>query len=175
MKKQKYLNLGTKSLIWLFLTKNAVFGYFWDRIFFKRNYCHIWNQHPWICLKAEYREIMKMPKIETKSALLGYFWARTLIKLLWYLKSAPSNLSFCKISRKKNNISKFGPKCLIWVFLGRNWKHYCHIWNQYLQISLIANICEETKMLKFGTKKSHLAIFNQKCRVRIFLGYLFFF
>ena len=101
MKKQKYLNLGTKSLIWLFLTKNAVFGYFWDRIFFKRNYCHIWNQHAWICLKAEYREIMKMPKIETKSALLGYFWARTLIKLLWYLKSAPSNLSFCQISRKK--------------------------------------------------------------------------
>ena len=26
-----------------FGTKNALFGYFWTRIF--KNYCHIWNQH----------------------------------------------------------------------------------------------------------------------------------
>ena len=29
--KQKCLNLGPKCLIWVFLTKNALFGYFWAR------------------------------------------------------------------------------------------------------------------------------------------------
>ena len=33
--KQKCLNLGPKCLIWVFLTKNALFGYFWDRSFKK--------------------------------------------------------------------------------------------------------------------------------------------
>ena len=32
----------------------------------KKNYCHIWNQHPWICLNAKYHEIIKMPKVDQK-------------------------------------------------------------------------------------------------------------
>ena len=44
----------------------------------KKNLCEIWNHHPWICLIAKYREIMKIPKFGTKSALFGYFLARTL-------------------------------------------------------------------------------------------------
>ena len=50
-----------------------------------------------------------MLKFGTKNALFGYFWARILKKLLPYLKSAPSNLSSCKISRKKK-MPKFGTK-----------------------------------------------------------------
>ena len=31
-------------------TKNALFGYFQTGIL--RNYCHTWNQHPWLCQKV---------------------------------------------------------------------------------------------------------------------------
>ena len=41
-KKQKCLNLGQKILD---------LGIFWARTL--KNYCHIWNQHPQICLSAK--------------------------------------------------------------------------------------------------------------------------
>ena len=59
-----------------FGTKNALFGYCWDRIL--KNYCHIWNQHPQVCLTAKFCEKTKMPKFGTKNALFGYFWDRKL-------------------------------------------------------------------------------------------------
>ena len=62
--KQKCLNLGPKM---------PYLGVF--RLEFKKYYCYIWNQHPWICLISKYREIMEMPKFGTKSVLLGCFWA----------------------------------------------------------------------------------------------------
>ena len=40
----------------------------------------------------------------TKNALFGYFWATIEKKLLSYLKSAPSNLSIYKNSRKNKNL-----------------------------------------------------------------------
>ena len=58
----------------------------------------------------------------TKNALFGYFWARILKKLLSYLKSAPSNLSICKISRKNKNAYIWDQICLFCVFLGWNLK-----------------------------------------------------
>ena len=36
--------MDQKCLIRVFLTKNALFGYFWARI--QKNYCHIWNSTP---------------------------------------------------------------------------------------------------------------------------------
>ena len=65
---------GIKRLIWVFLTKNALFRYFWARIF--KTYCHIWNRHPKICLFTKFCEKTKMPKFEDKNAWLSYFWAR---------------------------------------------------------------------------------------------------
>ena len=62
-----------------FGTKNMWFGYFAAGTW--KQYCHIWNQQPRICLIAKYREITKMPKFGTKSASLEYFWARVLKKL----------------------------------------------------------------------------------------------
>ena len=53
------------------LEQNAVFGYLWVRI--KKNYCHIWNHLPQICLIAKYNEIMEMLKFGTKIAFLGIF------------------------------------------------------------------------------------------------------
>ena len=64
-KKQKCLNLGSKS---------ALFGYFWTGIG-KQN-CHIWNQHPGICLIAKFCGKTKMPEFGTKNSLFGYFWPK---------------------------------------------------------------------------------------------------
>ena len=50
-----------------------------------------------------------MPKFGSKNALFGYFWARILKKLLSDLKSAPLNLSKCKIC-EKIKMPKFGSK-----------------------------------------------------------------
>ena len=74
--------------------------YFWASIL--KSYCHIWNQHRQNSLTAKFPKKMKMPKFGTKSALLRYFWAKMFLKLLSYLKSVPSNLSNCKISKNKN-------------------------------------------------------------------------
>ena len=53
-----------------FGTKNAIFGYFGDRIL--KNYCHIRNPEPRICQIAKFREKkMKIPKFVTKKALFG--------------------------------------------------------------------------------------------------------
>ena len=82
--KQKCLNLGPRILYF-------IFGYFWAKIL--KCYCDIWNQHPWICLNAKFREKIKMPNFVTKNALLRSFWARKFKKLLSYLKPATSNLS----------------------------------------------------------------------------------
>ena len=91
-------------------TKIPLFGYFWAGIL--KNYCHIWNQHPQICQLAKFREKTKMPKFGTKNVLfvifnqeclIWVFFCYTFKKLLWYLKSAPSNWSNCKLLQKNKN------------------------------------------------------------------------
>ena len=67
VKKQKYLNLGSK------MCDSGIFG-----LEFEKKYCHVWNHHPRIYLIENYIEIMKMPKFGTKSALFGYFRAKIL-------------------------------------------------------------------------------------------------
>ena len=53
-----------------FGNKTKWFGCFWARILEK--YCHIWNQHPPICLIAKFCGKTKMPNFKTKNALHGY-------------------------------------------------------------------------------------------------------
>ena len=100
-----------------FGAKNALFEYFWSEmpylnIFgleFKKKKCHIWNQHPWICLIAESREIMKMPKFGTKNALFGYFWTKFWKNVchIWNQHLQISEIvKFCK----ETKMSKFGNK-----------------------------------------------------------------
>ena len=36
-------------------------------------------------------------------------------------------------------------KCLIWVFLGKNWKYHCHISNQHPQICQIGKVSDKPK------------------------------
>ena len=54
-----------------FGSKNALFGYFWTRIW--KHYCHIWNVHTRICLGEKFRRKTKMPKFGTKMPYLGTF------------------------------------------------------------------------------------------------------
>ena len=85
-----------------FGTKNALFGYFWARIF--KTFCHIWNQHPRICQIAKFRKKMKMSNFGTKNALFEYFGAGIYRK-------------YCDISNEHSRIcliAKFGEK---WHFL----------------------------------------------------------
>ena len=83
------LNLSNCQISWnnethKFGPKNALFGYFWPKMSylgtfrqlgwnFWKKYCHIWNQHPQICLIAKIFEKMKMPKFGTSNALFRYF------------------------------------------------------------------------------------------------------
>ena len=146
-----------KSLIWVFLTKNAVFGYFWARMFLKI-YCYISNQHLWLCLIAKYCEIMKRPKFETKKSLFRYFWAR-ILKNIWNQHLQISVIvRLCE--KKKKKMNKFGTKN-VWFgyFWAGIWKQYCHIWNQYPRICLIAKFHGKTKAPKFWTKNALFAYF----------------
>ena len=50
---------------------------------------------------------------------------------------------------------KFGAKNVLFrYFWPRILKNYCHIWNQHLQIYLIAKFCKKAKVPKFGTKNA---------------------
>ena len=63
-----------------FGTKNALFRYFWCKTL--KNYCHLWNEHPQICLIASFRQERKMSKFGIKNALFGIFDQECLIWVL---------------------------------------------------------------------------------------------
>ena len=96
----KIYKFGTKNAN---LTKKALFGYFWARI--KKNYCQIWNQHLQVCLFAKFTKKQKCLNLGPKMPDLCIFELE-FETIFSYLKSAPSNLSNCKISQKKTQ------KCL---------------------------------------------------------------
>ena len=92
-----------------------------------------------------------MPKFGTKTALFGYIWMRILKKLLSYMKSAPSNLSICKISRKNKNVYFWDKKCLIRVYLG---------WNFIKLLSYLKSAPSKEKCLHLGQKVLYSGIFR---------------
>ena len=124
-----------------FVTKNALFGYFWA-VIWKQN-CYICNQTPRICLIAKFCERMKM----------------NFRKLLSYLKWPPLNLLYCKISWNNENTS-FGTKnALFWYFWTTIFKNSCHNWNQPPRICITAKFCERMEMLKFWTTNALFGYF----------------
>ena len=58
----------------------------------------------------KFREKMKMPKFGTKNDLIWVNFDWNLKRIPPYLKSAPSNLSYCKILEKKQKFLILGPK-----------------------------------------------------------------
>ena len=115
--KWKVLRRNKKSQIW---NKNALFEYFRFK-FEKANFIYEINA----------LEFIQLPKIEqnnndNSNNENGYFWGSSVFlgqnfeKLLSYLKSAPSNLSNCRISQKKPKMPKFGTKNVLFgYFWGR--------------------------------------------------------
>ena len=109
----------------------------------KKTYCHIWNNHPWLCLTARYSEIMKILKFITKSALFGYFCARTL-KSSAHISNQHLQISVTVKFCEETKMARCGgEKCLIWVFLTKRLSN---------PNCLVANFREKTKILKYGTK-----------------------
>ena len=87
-----------KSLIWDFFT-----------IIFLKNYCHIWNQHTWICLIAKFHKKTKMSKFGTEKALFVYFLAEIWKRYfhIWNQQSWICLIAkFCEIKK----MPKFGTK-----------------------------------------------------------------
>ena len=101
-----------------FVTKNALFGYFWAGIW--KKHCDIWNQQPRICLAANFGKKQKCLNLGPKMHWVFLGW--NLKTILSYLESSPSNLSNCKILWKNENAYIWDKKCLIWVFLDWNFK-----------------------------------------------------
>ena len=110
-----------------------------------------------------------MPKFGTKCALFGYFLGRILKN---YCHTWNQHLrinviaKFCdetkmpKCGTKNALLGIFDQECLIWVFLGKNFKwNYCCIWILHPQICLFGKFHEKTKLPKFGTKNAWFGYF----------------
>ena len=162
---------------------------------FEKNYCHIWNRHPRICLIAlnlgpkmpclgifglEFEksivifqisvlEFVLLQSLVQKSSSLNLgpkMRVRVLLGwnlkiILSYLKSAPWNLSDCKISWKKTKMLKLGTKnALFGYFWTGIWKKHCHISNQRPWICLVAKFSAKIIIFKFGTKNARSGTFG---------------
>ena len=82
---------------------------------FKKNYCHISNQHPQICQIAKFCEETKLPKFGTKNALFRYFWDRILKNCCHILNQHPQICLLVK-SWEKTKMPKFGTKNALFGF-----------------------------------------------------------
>ena len=117
-----------------FGTKNALFGYYYVKI--SKLCCHIWNQHPQICLTSKYREIIKMHQKWLIWVFLGCIWKQ-------YCHIWNQHHRICLIGKYREimKIPKFGRKnALFGYFCAAIWKQCCHIWNRHPRFHLIANI-----------------------------------
>ena len=115
----------------------------------------------------------KMPSLgifDPKCALFVYFWTTILKELLSNLKLVTLKFVYLQNFRKKQKCLYLGPKmldlgvfnqkCLIWVFLGRNFKRTIVIFEiSNPRICLIAEYCEIMKMPKFATKSALFGCF----------------
>ena len=96
-------------LIWVFLTKKCLIWVFLGKKF--KNTIVIFESSTlkFFCLQ-NFTEKQKMPKFVNKKVWFGDFWAGTWKQYCHILKPAPSNLSNCKISWKKQECLNLGPK-----------------------------------------------------------------
>ena len=99
-------NLSNCKISWK--NKNALFGYFWAGIW-KRKYCDIWKQRPWICLVARFSAKIKILKFGTKNTWFGYFWTGIWKQHCHIWNQHPWICLITKF-RKKMKIPKFGTK-----------------------------------------------------------------
>ena len=117
-----------------FGTKNALFGYFWPRIpylglfgrEFLKNYCHIWNQHPQICLIANFMKEQKCLILGPKMPDIGnlgldwkqycHVWNQD--PRICLTTNVRGKIKMPKFETKTTYLGIFYQKYLIWVFWG---------------------------------------------------------
>ena len=114
---------------------------------------------------------MKMPKIGTKSDLFGYFGLE-FRKTIVIFKISTFELVQLKNFVKKQKCQILGPKmpyldifdqkCLLWVFLGKNFKKAVVIF--------VISTLKFVYLQNFTEKQKHLNL-DQKCLIYEFLGW----
>ena len=144
-------------LILVFLGKN-----------FLKNYCHIWNHNPRVCQIPKFRKKTKMHKFRTKNALFRYLCTRNLEN---YCHVWNQHLRICLIAKfcEETKMPKFGTKmpflsifdqeCLIWVFLGKNFKKL--LWDLKPAPLNLSNC-------KISWNNENSQIWDQKCLIWVF-------
>ena len=116
-----------------FGTKNALFGYFCCGIL--KKYCHIWNQHPRVCLIGEFCKKTKKPIFGNKNALFKYFGLVFEKNYCHIWNLHPQICLIAKFYKKKKKQTKLGTKnALFRYFWAKILKSYCHIWSQKSRI-----------------------------------------
>ena len=106
-KQQKCRNLQLKMSYLNIFDQKSLFGWFWTGIW--KKYCHIWDHHPWICLKAKFSIELKILKFCTKSAWIRYFWGgiRNQQLKIFSIAKFPGKVRSSKLGTKDNLISVF--------------------------------------------------------------------
>ena len=117
-----------KCHFFVFSTRNALFQYFLARIL--KNHCHVLNEHLRISVMAKFWEKTKIAWIWGQKCLIWVFLDWNLKTILSYLKSAPSNLSNCKISRKNitenQNCINLGTKYALFGYFWQKMPYWGH-------------------------------------------------
>ena len=88
-------------------TKIILLGCF--RVQFQRNYCHIWNQNPWILQIAKFRVKQKNFRFHNKIASFRYFWAAVLKNYFHIWNQHPQIGGIAKFHQKRRKF-KLGTK-----------------------------------------------------------------
>ena len=122
-----------------------------------KNYCHICNQRPPICLIVKFRRRIRILKFGTKNVLFGcsgqQFWETIFIFEI-------SGLEFALLQSlaQKIKILKVGT-CQI-CKSARFAYFRAGMWNQHPRICLV---------VKFGAKTKIVKVFDQKCLIWVYL------
>ena len=152
-----------------------------------KQFCHIWHQHPPICLIAKFCGKTKMSNFKTKNSLHGYLSP----KMPYFgISGQEFKKNYCQTWNQHLEIGQFPkfhekttrPKfrtknAWFMYFCAGIWKQYCDIWNQHLRICLITNFSKNIKMPHCRTKnalfgyfwetilENHFHIWNQHLRI----------
>ena len=94
----QFLESREKTTMSILGTNNDLFRNFWVRIL--KQHCHMWNQHPRICLVLKFRVKVKMSKFGTKNTLFGYFWVRMWKNYSHIWNHHPQTSQFAKFRKK---------------------------------------------------------------------------
>ena len=147
-----------ECVIWVFLGKNVL-----------KNYCHIWNQHPQICLFAKFHAKRKMPKFGTKNALFGYFWAR-ILKNYCHIWNQHLRISLIAKFCEETKMFKIGTKnALFWYFWPKV-PYFGYFWARILKklLSYLKWLPSNLSICKISRKNKNAKIWDQKCLILVF-------